>query len=88
MSTCDLEIIKKIVNSYFLEDRIMPSVYDSQATHFSKDLKFKYIESNDNDRIAFLVYKKLHKVLFCLSRILLKYKFENGYVIVTVHGWF
>ena len=85
-NTCNLKEIEKLVQSYFIKDSILLTSVHLSSTYF-RIVKFKYIEKDDNERVAFVIYRKLRFLSTFLDSIGLSYDYSDGYVYVTVRGW-
>ena len=85
-NTCNLKEIEKLVQSYFVKDHILLTSVHLSSTYF-RIVKFKYIEKDDNERVAFVIYRKLRFLSTFLDSIGLSYDYSDGYVYVTMRGW-
>ena len=87
MSTYNLRYIEELVNDYFLKDSIQIESQNTSGSYF-RIIKFKYIEKDDNERVAFAIYNKLKWLPTFLNSMSLdmslEYSYENGYVYVTI----
>ena len=85
MGTYNLRYIEELVNDYFLKDSIQLASQNTSGSYF-RIIKFNYIEKDDNERVAFVIYNKLKWLSTFLNSMSLEYSYEDGYVYVTIRS--
>ena len=85
MGTYNLRYIEELVNDYFLKDSIQLESQNTSGSYF-RIIKFNYIEKDDNERVAFVIYNKLKWLSTFLNSMSLEYSYEDGYVYVTIRS--